>query len=91
MKIIIETYRLLKQMGLFKAYSTLEIVTMTGKQRCAVLKRLHRLENAGLIEERAGENGEFYWRVLKIPAKPEPPKIWKESLSVSELEANANS
>ena len=77
-------------MGLFKAYSTLEIVTMTGKQRCAVLKRLHRLENAGLIEERPGQNGEFYWRVLKIPDKPEPPKIWKESLSLAELKEIAD-
>ena len=77
-------------MGLFKAYSTLEIVQMTGKQRCAVLKRLHRLENAGLIEERAGDNGEFYWLVLKIPDKPEPPKIWRESLSITELKEIAN-
>lgn len=84
MKIVIETYRLLQKMGPYKAYSTVEIVEMTGKQRCAVLKRLHRLEKAGIMEKRTDSNGSFYWKVLNMPARPIPPKVWIEPKSVFE-------
>ncbi len=87
MKIIIETYRLLRKMGMFNAYSTQEIVDMTKKQRCAVLKRLHRLETGGFVEAKPGENAELYWRVIKMPNKPAPLKVWKESKSLTELAA----
>lgn len=86
MKILIDTYLLLKRMGLYKAYTTLEIVDMVNKQRCAVLKRLHRLAAAGYLEYREGKNQTLYWKVTKIPIKPKPPKRWKESKSLKELE-----
>ncbi len=85
MKIVIETYRLLMKMGTFKAYSTVEIVEMTKRQRCAVLKRLHRLEAAGLIEKRLGQDGGFFWKVIKVPEKPTPPTLWKEPKSIYEM------
>ena len=75
MKIITPTYRLLRKLGLYKAWSTLEIVDKTKKQRCAVLKRLHRLEEAGIIEKRLGPDQKFYWKVIKMPVKPPPVKI----------------
>ncbi len=89
MKIIIETYRLLRKMGLYKAWSTLEIVDMTKKQRCAVLKRLHRLEDAKVIEKRLGPDQKFYWKVIGMPEKPKAPKLWKESKSLVELAQEA--
>ena len=59
---------------------------MVKKQRCAVLKRLHRLANTGYLEFREGKNQTLYWKVVKIPDKPKPPKRWKESKSLQELE-----
>lgn len=86
MKIPIETYRLLRKMGTMRAWSTLEIVDITKKQRCAVLKRLHRLENAKIVEKRMGKDQKFYWKVSSMPEKPKAPKIWKESKSLVQLE-----
>ena len=77
MKILIETYRLLRKMGLYKAYSTLELVSLKGNQRCSVLKQLHRLENAGYLEKKINDNVEFYWKVKSYPEKPEAQKRWK--------------
>ena len=77
MKILIETYRLLRKMGMNKAYSTLELVGLKGNQRCSVLKQLHRLEEAGLLVKKINSNGEFYWKVHEYPTKPQPKKQWK--------------
>ena len=85
MKILIETYHLLRKMGIYKAWSTVEIVEMTKKQRSAVLKRLHRLEEAKIVEKRLGKDQKFYWKVIEMPKKPKAPKIWKESLSLKDL------
>jgi len=85
MLIVIETYNLLRKMGTWKAYSTDEIIKMSQAQRCAVLKKLHRLQDAGYIEGRPGKEQEFYWMVVKMPEKPKPPKQWKESRSLQEL------
>lgn len=71
------------------AWSTLEIVDITKKQRCAVLKRLHRLENAKIVEKRMGKDQKFYWKVCNMPDKPKAPKIWKESKSIYQLEEEA--
>ena len=90
MKIIIDTYRLLRKMGLFKAYSTYDIVKMKMHQRCSVLKQLHRLEKAGLLEKKTGKDNEFYWKVKTIPEKPEGPKPWTESKSLIQLEEERN-
>ena len=79
MKVIIETYRLLRKMGLFRAYSTHDIVSMKSHQRCSVLKQLHRLEKAGYIEKKTGSDNEFYWIVKEIPDKPKAMELWKES------------
>jgi hypothetical protein len=87
MKIPIETYRLLRKMGTMRAWSTLEIVDITGKQRCAVLKRLHRLETAKIVEKRMGKDQKFYWKVCDMPEKPKAPKIWKESRSIYDIAA----
>jgi len=72
-----------------RAWSTLEIVDITKKQRCAVLKRLHRLENANIVEKRMGKDQKFYWKVKAMPEKPKAPKIWKESKSIYDIEAEA--
>ena len=72
-------------MGLYKAWTTVEIVEVVQKQRCAVLKRLHRLHKAGLLEYREGPNQTIYWKVKQFPPKPEPPKVWKESKSLQQL------
>lgn len=90
MKIVIDTYNLLRELGLYKAYTTLEIVAKVGKQRCAVLKRLHRLEKAGYLEYREGPNQTIYWKVKKFPIKPKPPRVWKESKSIKELQEEQN-
>ena len=87
MKILIETYRLLRKMGTYKAWSTMEVVTLTKKKRSSVLKRLHKLEKAGIIECKTDEERKFYWMVKIIPDKPRAPKLWKESKSLIELEA----
>ena len=87
MKILIETYRLLRKMGIFKAWSTMEVVTLTKKKRSSVLKRLHKLEKAGIIACKTDEERKFYWMVNTIPDKPRAPKLWKESKSLIELEA----
>lgn len=76
-------------MGTMHAWSTLEIVDITKKQRCAVLKRLHRLENAKIVEKRMGKDQKFYWKVCNMPDKPKAPKIWKESKSIYQLEEEA--
>jgi len=85
MKILIPTYRLLRKMGIYKAWSTVEIVDMVGKQRCAVLKRLHRLEDAKIVEKRLGADQKFYWIVIKMPDRPEPMKIWREPKAINEM------
>jgi len=87
MNIVIDTYHFLRRMGVYKAYSTLEIVDMVKAQRCAVLKRLHRLEEAKIIESKLNEeNQTLYWKVIKLPEKPVSPKMWKESLSLKEMQ-----
>ncbi len=85
MKILIETYRLLRKMGLYRAWSTMEIVKLTKKKRSSVLKRLHKLENAGIIECKTDEERKFFWKVKFFPKKPNAPKLWKESKSIYEL------
>lgn len=77
-------------MGLYKAYTTLEIVDMVTTQkgdvqRCAILKRLHRLQKAGYLECREGDNQTLWWHVKEMPTKPKPPKVWKEAKSLQEL------
>jgi len=90
LKILIETYRLLRKMGTFKAWSTMEIVNLTKKKRSSVLKRLHKLEKAGIIYCKTDEERKFYWIVKHVPDKPRAPKLWKESKSLIELEAEKN-
>lgn len=87
MKILIETYRLLRRMGIYQAWSTMEVVQLTGKKRSSVLKRLHKLESIDIVEKRIDEERRFYWLVLFIPDKPLAPKLWKESKSIYELQA----
>lgn len=77
MKILIETYHLLKKMGKYKAWSTMDIVKMTKRERCSVLKRLHKLEDAGYVEKKTTMDGKFYWIVIKYPEKPKGKKIKK--------------
>ena len=72
-------------MGIYKAWSTVELVDMVKKQRCAVLKRLHRLEDAHIVEKRLGPDQKFYWKVIKMPDKPIPQKIWIEPKAFSEM------
>ena len=85
MKILIETYRLLRKMGLYKAWSTMEVVQLTGKKRSSVLKRLHKLESVGIITKKTDSERKFYWKVLKIPDRPKTPKLWRESKSIYDL------
>ncbi len=85
MKILIETFRLLRKMGIYQAWSTMEVVNLTKKKRSSVLKRLHKLERVGIVECKTDEDRRFYWKVLSIPEKPKAPKLWKESLSLNEL------
>jgi len=86
MKILIETYRLLRKMGIYKAWSTMEVVELTKKKRSSVLKRLHKLEHAKIINCKTDEERKFYWIVKSIPDKPRAPKLWRESKSLIELE-----
>lgn len=90
MKILIETYRLLRKMGLYRAWSTMEIVKLTGKKRSSVLKRLHKLESAGIMDKKTDEERKFFWKVIYYPEKPKAPKLWKESKSIYELEEENN-
>ena len=85
MKILIETHRLLHKMGIYQAWSTMEVVKLTKKKRSSVLKRLHKLERAGIIQCKTNEERKFYWKVNYIPEKPRAPKLWKPSLSIYEL------
>ncbi len=87
MKILIETHRLLRRMGIYVAWSTMEVVQLTGKKRSSVLKRLHKLESVDIVEKRIDEERRFYWLVLFIPDKPQAPKLWRESKSIYELQA----
>jgi hypothetical protein len=73
-------------MGIYKAWSTMEVVELTGKKRSSVLKRLHKLEGVDIVEKRIDDERRFYWLVLLIPDKPTAPKLWKESKSIYELE-----
>jgi len=86
MKILIETYRLLRKMGIYNAWSTMEVVNLTHKKRSSVLKRLHKLEKAGIIICKTDEERKFYWMVKMIPGKPKAPRLWKESKSLKQLE-----
>jgi len=86
MKILIETHRLLRKMGIYKAWSTMEVVKLTGKKRSSVLKRLHKLEGVDIVEKRIDSERRFYWLVKHIPDKPVAPKLWKESKSIYELQ-----
>lgn len=86
MKILIETFRLIRKMGLYQAWSTMEVVALTDKKRSSVLKRLHKLENAGIMEKKMDEERKFFWMVIYIPDKPKAPILWRESKSLSELE-----
>ncbi len=63
----------------------MEVVDLTGKKRSSVLKRLHKLESAKIIDCKTDEERRYYWRVLLIPDKPKAPKLWKESKSLNEL------
>ena len=73
-------------MGVYQAWSTMEVVNLTKKKRSSVLKRLHKLEKAGIIKYKTDEERKFYWMVNYIPKKPKTPKLWKESKSIYELE-----
>lgn len=64
----------------------MEVVNLTDRKRSSVLKRLHKLVNAGIMEKRMDEERKFWWKVNYIPEKPKAPKLWKESLSIYELE-----
>jgi hypothetical protein len=77
-------------MGTYKAWSTMEVVKLTGKKRSSVLKRLHKLEGVGIVEKRIDSERRFYWLVLYIPDKPPAPKLWRESKSIYELEQSDN-
>ena len=90
MKILIETHRLLRKMGIYQAWSTMEIVNLTKKKRSSVLKRLHKLEKVGIIQCKTDKDRRFYWKVNYIPEKPRAPKLWKESLSLNELKELEN-
>lgn len=85
MQLHIDTYRLLRKIGKYKALTTMEIVELTGRKRSSVLKRLHKLEKAGYMENKMDEDRKFYWKVIKIPEKPKPKLIKRESLSLEEL------
>jgi len=82
---LIETFRLLRRMGIYQAWSTMEVVNLTKKKRSSVLKRLHKLERANIIQCKTNEERKFYWKVNYIPDKPKAPKLWKPSLSLNEL------
>ena len=86
MKILNETYRLIRKMGIYKAWSTMEVVKLTGKKRSSVLKRLHKLEDAKILSNKMNDERKFYWKVNYIPDRPKTPKLWKESKSLIELE-----
>jgi len=86
MKILIETYRLIRKMGIYQAWSTMEVVALTNKKRSSVLKRLHKLENAEIMEKKMDEERKFFWMVKYIPDKPKAPILWRESKSLIELE-----
>jgi predicted transcriptional regulator len=64
-------------MGKYKAWSTMDVVKLTGRERCSVLKRLHKLKNAGFIEKKETMDGKFFWIVVKYPEKPPAKKIKK--------------
>jgi len=73
-------------MGIYKAWSTMEVVKLTNKKRSSVLKRLHKLERAKIIACKTDQERKFFWKVNYIPDKPKAPKLWKESKSIYELE-----
>ena len=73
-------------MGIYKAWSTMEVVKLTNKKRSSVLKRLHKLERAKIIDCKTDQERKFFWKVNYIPDKPKAPKLWKESKSIYELE-----
>lgn len=77
-------------MGVYQAWSTMEVVKLTGKKRSSVLKRLHKLESVGIVEKRVDEERRFFWLVLYIPERPVAPKLWKESKSIYELQSDTN-
>ena len=85
MKILNETYRLIRKMGIYKAWSTMEVVKLTGKKRSSVLKRLHKLVYAKIITKKMNDERKFYWYVNYIPNRPKAPRLWKESKSLIEL------
>ena len=85
MKILIETYRLIRKMGKYRAWATMEVVDLTGKKRSSVLKRLHKLEKASIVEKKMDQERKFYWKILEIPNKPIAPRLWKESCSLEEI------
>ena len=86
MKILIETFRLIRKMGIYQAWSTMEVVTLANKKRSSVLKRLHKLENADIMEKKMDEERKFFWMVKYIPERPKTPILWRESKSLIELE-----
>ena len=63
----------------------MEVVKLTGKKRSSVLKRLHKLESADIIECKTDEERRYYWRVKDIPEKPNAPKLWIESKSIYDI------
>ena len=63
----------------------MEVVELTGKKRSSVLKRLHKLEKAKIVEKKMDQERKFYWKVIHIPPKPIAPILWRESKSIIEL------
>lgn len=72
-------------MGIYKAWSTMEVVKLTNKKRSSVLKRLHKLERSKIISCKTDQERKFFWKVNYIPDKPKVPKLWRESKSIYEL------
>ena len=73
-------------MGIYQAWSTMEVVTLANKKRSSVLKRLHKLENADIMEKKMDEERKFFWMVKYIHERPKTPILWRESKSLIELE-----
>ena len=73
-------------MGIYQAWSTMEVVTLANKKRSSVLKRLHKLENADIMEKKMDEERKFLWMVKYITERPKTTILWRESKSLIELE-----
>jgi DNA-binding Lrp family transcriptional regulator len=81
-----ETIELLQKLS-DKAHTTTEILQMTSAKRCSQLRRLKRLEKAGvLVRKTVGQ--QHYWLVVKMPEelkrkpKEAPPKYHLEEITL---------